>query len=98
VSIPLDFHPAVRNEIAKAHDWYEQRRPGLGSDFMAEVRRAFSEITADPMRYGFANANVRECPLSRFPFVVYYRVLTDRIRILSVFHMSRNPSKWQGRA
>ena len=27
VSLPLDLHPAVRDEIAEAYEWYEQRRP-----------------------------------------------------------------------
>ena len=50
MSLPLDLHPAVRDEIADAHDWYEQRRPGLGSDFLDEVQRVLAEITANPAR------------------------------------------------
>ena len=30
MSLPLEFHPAVRDEIDDAHNWYEQRRSGLG--------------------------------------------------------------------
>jgi toxin ParE1/3/4 len=84
VSLPLEFHPAVRDEIDDAHDWYEQRQAGLGSDFLDEVQRVLAEITANPARYGFADANVREGLLSRFRYAVYYRVLTDRIRVLAV--------------
>jgi hypothetical protein len=29
VNLPLDFHPAVRDEIDQAHGWYEQRLSGL---------------------------------------------------------------------
>jgi len=98
VSLPLDFHPAGRDEIADAHDWYEQRRPGLGSDFLDDVHRALAAITANPARYGFADADIREGPLTRFPYAVYYRVLADRIRVLAVYHTSRDPSGWQSRA
>jgi toxin ParE1/3/4 len=98
VSLPLDFHPAVRDVIDDAHDWYEQQQPGLGRDFLDEVQRVLGEITANPARYGFADADIREGPLTRFPYAVYYRVLADRIRILAVYHLSRDPSGWQSRA
>jgi plasmid stabilization system protein ParE len=98
VSLPLDFHPAVRDEINDAHDWYEQRRPGLGRDFLDEVERVLAEVAVNPARYGFADADVREGLLTRFPYAVYYRALPDRIRVLAVYHTSRDPSGWQSRA
>ena len=98
MSLPLDFHPAVRDEIDDAYDWYEQRQPGLGRDFLDEVERVLAEIIANPARYGFADADIREGLLRRFPYAVYYRVLTDRIRVLAVYHTSRNPWGWQRRA
>jgi plasmid stabilization system protein ParE len=93
----LDFHPAVRDEIDDAHEWYEQRQSGLGQDFLDEVERVLAEITANPARYAFADADIREGPLHRFPYAVYYRVLPNRIRILAVYHLSRNPTRWQSR-
>src|SRR5207237_5759413 len=97
MNLPPDFHPAVRDEIGDAHDWYEQRRPGLGGDFLDEVQRVLADITANPARFGFADADIREGPLTRFPYAVYYRVLADRIRVLAVSHTSRDPSGWQSR-
>jgi plasmid stabilization system protein ParE len=93
-----DFHPAVRDEIEHAHDWYEQRRPGLGGAFLDEVQRVLLEITANPARYGFADGDIREGLLNRFPYAVYYRVLADRIRVLAVFHTARDPARWQFRS
>jgi plasmid stabilization system protein ParE len=98
VSLALDFHPAVRDEIDDAHDWYEQRQPGLGGDFLNELERVLAEITANPARYGFADGDIREGLLTRFPYAVYYRVLADRVRVLAVYHTARDPSRWQSRA
>ncbi len=98
MSLPLDFHPAVRDEIDDAYNWYERRQPGLGGDFLDEVQRVLAAITANPARYGFADGDIREGALARFPYAVYYRVLADRIRVLAVYHTSRNPSGWQSRA
>jgi plasmid stabilization system protein ParE len=97
VSLPLEFHSAVRDEVNDAHDWYEQQRSGLGRDFLDEVERVLADITANPARYGFAERDIREGPLNRFPYAVYYRVLADRIRVLAVYYMSRDPTGWQSR-
>jgi hypothetical protein len=53
---------------------------------------------ANPSRYGFADADIREAPLTRFPYAVYYRALADRIRVLAVYHTARDPSGWQSRS
>lgn len=97
MNLPVDFHPAVRDDIDAAHTWYEQRQAGLGNDFLDEVEQLVSEITANPARYGFADRDVREGLLTRFPFAVYYRVLPNRIRVLAVYHTSRDPLGWQSR-
>jgi hypothetical protein len=60
MSLPLDFHPAVRDEIDEAHDWYKLRKPGLGAEFLDEVQRVLGEIIANPARYGFAQGDIRE--------------------------------------
>jgi len=98
MSLPLDFHPAVRDEVDDAHGWYERKRAGLGGDFLDEVQRVLGEITASPARYGFADGDIRAGPLTRFPYAVYYRVLADRIRVLAVFHTARDPVVWQSRS
>jgi hypothetical protein len=55
------------------------------------------EIEANPGRFGFSFADIREGLLNRFPYAVYFRELPDRIRILAVWHTARDPSGWQGR-
>jgi hypothetical protein len=64
VSVAVEFHPAVRGEIADAHDWYEQRKSGLGGEFLNEVQRALAQIAANPGRCGFVDADIRGGPLT----------------------------------
>ena len=98
MSLPLEFHPAVQDEVDSARRWYEQRSPGLGTEFLDAVEYILGEITANPTKYGFAQADIREGLLTRFPYVVYDRLLHDRIRVLAVYHTSRDASGWQSRA
>jgi hypothetical protein len=73
------------------------KRPGLGTKFLEAVSFVLGEITDNPAKYGFADDDIREGLLTSFPFAVYYRLLSDRIRVLAVYHTSRNPSGWQSR-
>ena len=97
MNLPLSFNPAVEDEVGAAHDWYDRQRSGLADEFLNEVERVLSEIAANPARYGFAETDIREGLLTRFPYAVYYRELPDRIRVLAIFHTSRDPSGWQSR-
>jgi toxin ParE1/3/4 len=97
MTLPLSFHPAVGDEVDDGYRWYEARQAGLGRDFLDEVQDVLAAITANPSRFGFANNNIREGLLPRFPYAIYYRLLRDRVRVLSVFHTARDPSVWQSR-
>ncbi len=98
MTLPLSFHPSVRGEVDNEYRWYEQRRAGLGRGFLGEVEKVLAEIAANPARFGFVDADIREGLLRRFPYAIYYRVLADRIRVLAVYHTARDPSGWQSRA
>jgi len=97
VSLLLEFHPAVREELDDEFRWYEKQSPGLDVDFLLEVEQVLAQIAANPTRHGYADGEVRMGLLNRFPFAVYYRVLSDRIRVLAIFHSSRDPYIWQSR-
>lgn len=97
MSLPLRFHPLVQPELDQDFQWYEQRLAGLGREFLDEVDQVLAEIVANPARFGFAERDIREGVLQRFPYAVYYRVRPNHIRILAVYHTSRDPSGWQAR-
>lgn len=84
MSLQLVFHPSVRLDIQTAYSWLEQQRFGLGTEFLDEVEQVYAELMTNPARYGFGFDDVREGQLIRFPYTVYYRVLSNSIRILGV--------------
>ena len=98
MTLPLNFHPLVPGELDADYQWYEQRQTGLGQEFLDEVGRVLAEIVANPARFGFAERDIREGLLNRFPYAIYYRVIRNRIRVLAIYHTSRDPLGWQGRS
>ncbi len=98
MSFPLVFHPSVKGEIDEAFRWYEQKRPGLGDDFLAAIEEVFNRLRTMPQIHQTVYRDVRRALPKRFPYAVYYRVHDDRVEVISVHHSSRDPSRWQSRA
>jgi toxin ParE1/3/4 len=98
MSLPIVFRPEAQADVLEARDWYEQQGAGLGDAFAESVRETLSRIQAMPELYAAVLRNVRRGKLRRFPYVVYYRVLPDRIEVLGVLHGRRDPRIWQERA
>jgi toxin ParE1/3/4 len=98
MSLPISFRRAARAEFDDAADWYEQRKAGLGTAFVAAVQRILDRISAQPDFYPQVHRDVREALVSGYPYCVYYREEPNQVVVLSVFHTARNPSIWQRRS
>ena len=98
MSLPVILRPEAEDDVTSAHGWYEQQRDGLGRDFVTQLSIVLDRIGVLPESCAAVWQDVRSCRLRRFPFVVYYRVLVDRVEVLAVLHGSRNPAIWQSRA
>ena len=97
MSIPVVYRPAARVELNEAIAWYEQKKTGLGLGFHAAVERVQDSIAERPLRYPLVFRDVREAPLKRFPYCLYYRAEANQVVVLSVFHAARDPMIWQAR-
>jgi plasmid stabilization system protein ParE len=97
MKLRLKLRRAARKEFDEAIRWYETRQSGLGGEFINEVEHAFQNIAAQPDRYPVAMDDIRIARVRRFPYSLYYRLKTQQIVVLAVFHSSRDPAIWQSR-
>lgn len=89
----VEYHPAVAGELAEARDFYEERVPGLGREFIDEFERQVLKIAANPGRYMILERDVRRALMKRFPYLIYFRQpKPDVIRITVVKHGRRHPA------
>ena len=87
----VSYAPEVADDLADAREWYEDRSPGLGEDFLRMAYTAFSELSEFPEKHEAVYNLFRRTLLRRFPYSVYYCVMRDAIIVYGVFHSSRNP-------
>jgi hypothetical protein len=57
-------------ELAKAFEWYEERRAGLGYEFCDEVRSTLKSILDSPLHHAVLYRNVRRALVRRFPYKI----------------------------
>lgn len=93
MSLPVYVRPEAEAELRNAHDWYEERRPGLGEEFLSCVEAAIESVRRNPELCAAVHGGVRRVLARRFPYGVYYLPEPERIVVLAVFHGHRDPAE-----
>ena len=91
------FRRAAQAELDAAALWYEERLPGLGSQFLTEIDRIVHLVAEHPEHFPIKHREIRCALAFRFPYSIFFRVETHRIVVLAVFHAKRDPKIWQTR-
>jgi len=82
--------------VAGARDGSAAQRNSRQADFA--VDDVFDRIRETPELCAAEHKAVRRVGLSRFPYVVYYRIVGASVEVIAVQHGSRNPRRWRSRA
>jgi plasmid stabilization system protein ParE len=91
----FSIRPGAVAEMQEAYRWYEECQPGLGSDFTRCVEACLELIRRHPEIFPAVHRDIRQGLIRRFPYSIYYLPTKDSIIVLSIFHVSREPTKWR---
>jgi toxin ParE1/3/4 len=91
------YHKAARRELNEAVLWYEDQKPGLGVRFFTAVQETIAHIVENPRRFPVVYRDLRQAPVSRFPYLIFFVAQPNRLEIFAVFHTSRAPEIWKER-
>jgi plasmid stabilization system protein ParE len=90
----VEVHPLAADEAEAAERWYRERNETAATRFRRELDRAVGLIAERPEAAPPYVANTRRFLLRRFPFVVVYRVFSERVQVVAVAHARRRPHYW----
>jgi plasmid stabilization system protein ParE len=93
----IAFAPEVQQDVREAYDWYEERRAGLGEEFLSCVEACLERICRSPEIHAFVHENYRRALVRRFPYAVFYEFEGNLVTVYCVFHTSCDPAKWRSR-
>jgi plasmid stabilization system protein ParE len=98
--VRLELHPDARAELRSAAIWYEERRPGLGDEFIATISASLERVSDAPESYPAWPGTRAEGPLIRkaatkhFPYVIAFEKHEHHVLVLAIAHAKRRPLYW----
>jgi toxin ParE1/3/4 len=102
--VRLELHPEARAELRSAALWYDERRTGLGVEFIAEVSATLDRIGNAPESYSAwpgtraVDPLIRKATVQRFPYLIAFEKHEQHVLVLAVAHAKRRPLYWLTRA
>ena len=91
------FSAEAEDELLQSIRYYEQEKPGLGDDFLAEVQSLTLRLLDFPDSGAPVLRDVRRARVYRFPYDLVYRIRQDLLIIIAVMHQRREPGYWKNR-
>ncbi|NWF49677.1 MAG: type II toxin-antitoxin system RelE/ParE family toxin [Ignavibacteriaceae bacterium] len=84
--------PEAEGDLSEAFLWYEDKRKGLGHDFLLHIDAGIRFIARNPNIYKSEYRDTRKHLVKRFPYKIIYLIHNESLIILAVLHMRRNPA------
>ncbi|HWN41643.1 MAG TPA: type II toxin-antitoxin system RelE/ParE family toxin [Thermoanaerobaculia bacterium] len=93
----LVLRRVAKRDLAEARSWYDERRAGLGKEFLFGIEATLSIIRNHPYMFPRVDPRVRRATVKRFPYGVFYMVDGETIRVLAVLRNGREAHWWKSR-
>jgi toxin ParE1/3/4 len=88
---PVLIRPEAESDLEQAFSWYENKRHGLGYDFLLQVEAGLRFIERNPEVRPPEYKGTRKHLVKRFPYKIIYLMERERIIVLAVIHGKRSP-------
>jgi plasmid stabilization system protein ParE len=95
MAIELILVPEIESDLGEAFTWYEQRRQGLGLEFLTCVDACLQSICRNPQVYARVADKTRRALVRRFPYAVFFEEGDGRITVYAICHTAQHPSRWK---
>jgi plasmid stabilization system protein ParE len=81
MSAELIIAPEAQQDVDEAYCWYEDRRPGLGEEFLSCVDACIQAICRTPDLYSIVHDEYRRALVRRFPYAVCLEFFADTVTV-----------------
>ena len=92
-----EFLEPAQFELEEEVKYFNEQQEGLGYEFAKEVADTISRILKYPEAWSKLSKRTRRCRTRRFPYGVIYQIRADKILVVAVAHLRREPFYWRDR-
>jgi toxin ParE1/3/4 len=88
--LSVTLTPSAEADVARAYQWYEGQRGGLGLEFVQRVDEAVARIERNPLAHAKLIDEARRVNLRQFPYGLWYKVEADGEIVVACLHHKRD--------
>lgn len=88
----LSYRPEVEDDVVDAVAWYDDKRAGLGNEFLLEYLAAIQRICDNPLLFAVAANGLRPCRVKRFSYIVHFDLDGNNILVVALMGGGRDNS------
>jgi plasmid stabilization system protein ParE len=85
------IRPEAETDLAEAFLWYEDKRRGLGHDFLLQVEAGLKFIERSPEIHNAGYKGTRTHLIKRFPYKIIYMFAHEKVVVIALLHGRRSP-------
>ncbi len=93
----LIIKPLAEEDAKDAAIWYNEKRDGLGDEFLLALEATLNSIQRNPDHFQVIHKGLKRALTVRFPYGVFFTVEDNIIYVLAIVHTSRSPKAWKKR-
>ena len=86
----LIIRPEAEADLSGAFSWYENKRQGLGYDFLLQVEAGLKHIEKAPETHPIGYKGTRKHLIKRFPYKIVYILEQKTVVVLAILHGKRS--------
>ncbi|TGV00329.1 hypothetical protein [Flavivirga rizhaonensis] len=84
-------------DITEASFWYDKQKKGLADKFQQDIKIGIDYLSKEPLTIQKKYKDVHIYFTNVFPFGIHYVLKGKTVKIIGVFHTSKDPKNWSKR-
>ena len=93
----IELSDEAENDFDESFEFYMSKSEKLADKFYGTIDDSLNKIAQNPKASTKFHKDTRKHVVPSFPFVIYYQIKQIVVRVIAIFHTSRNPDKLQDR-
>ena len=93
----IELSDEAESDFDKSYEYYVDENKKFADNFFKQVNSSLEKISESPEANPLVYKTVRKHVMKKFPFIIYYQVKELLVKIIAIFHTSRNPEIWKDR-
>ncbi len=93
----VEISDEAESDLDSSWEYYYDVSPAIADAFYQRINISLENLKKMPLSFPLAHRNLRKYTVKKFPFVIYYQVEDIVVKVIAIFHTSRNPKIWNER-